>query len=147
MRCSTFDPPFHYLGVKVGAPMSRKDSWKDVTSKLSARLSKWKLKTLSIGGRLTLLKSVLTAVPIYYMSLYKVPIRILNEMFIKAIHGENGAIDTHISSTKGSVWLDLVCDVSYLKKKGIDLLAAIKMKPGNGENTLSRSKNRLAILP
>nr|GEZ73472.1 RNA-directed DNA polymerase, eukaryota [Tanacetum cinerariifolium] len=146
MGCSTFAPPFHYLGVKVGAPMSRKDSWKDVTSKLSARLSKWKLKTLSIGGRLTHLKSVLTAVSIYYMSLYKVPIGILNEMeairrdffqwFIKAIHGENGAIDTHISSTKGSVWLELVRDVSSLKKKGIDLLAAIKMKLGNEENTL-----------
>nr|GEX37272.1 hypothetical protein [Tanacetum cinerariifolium] len=55
--------------------------------------------------------------------------------FFKAIHEEKGAIDTHISSNKGSVWLDLVRDVFSLKQKGIDLLAAIKRKLGNGENT------------
>ncbi|GJX56953.1 RNA-directed DNA polymerase, eukaryota [Tanacetum coccineum] len=36
--------------------MSRSKPWDDVVAKLKARLSKWKAKTLSIGGRLTLLK-------------------------------------------------------------------------------------------
>nr|GFA39203.1 RNA-directed DNA polymerase, eukaryota [Tanacetum cinerariifolium] len=36
-------------------------------------LSKWKEKPLSIGGRLTLLKSVLGATPLYSMSIFKVP--------------------------------------------------------------------------
>nr|GEY13512.1 RNA-directed DNA polymerase, eukaryota [Tanacetum cinerariifolium] len=40
----------------------------------------WKVKTLSIGGRLTLLKSVLGAVPIYNMSLYKAPKCVLHEL-------------------------------------------------------------------
>ncbi|GJT77711.1 RNA-directed DNA polymerase, eukaryota [Tanacetum coccineum] len=78
--CSTFSPPFHYLGVKVGASMSRLNSWKEITAKVSSRLSKWKLKTLSIGGRLTLLKSVLTAIPVYHMSLFKVPAGIIKNM-------------------------------------------------------------------
>ncbi|GJR32202.1 RNA-directed DNA polymerase, eukaryota [Tanacetum coccineum] len=199
--CSTFYPPFHYLGVNVGASMSRLNSWKEVTAKISSRLSKWKLKTLSIGGRLTLLKSVLTAILIYHMSLYKVPVGILNDMesirrnffngiekserkmvwirletilaskkngglgvssffstnrsllfkwiwhflsqdssllsrFIQAIHGERGAINNKISSIKGSIWLDIVRDISSLKHKGIDLLAAAKRRLGNGENTL-----------
>ncbi|GKD56166.1 hypothetical protein Tco_1289553 [Tanacetum coccineum] len=47
---------------------------------LLARLSKWKMKTLSIGGRLTLLKSVLGSTPIYYMSLFKVPLQVLRRM-------------------------------------------------------------------
>ncbi|GKF54074.1 hypothetical protein Tco_0160984 [Tanacetum coccineum] len=57
---SILTSPFNYLGVKVGSNMSRINSWDDVISKVSSRLSKWKLKLLSIGGRLTLLKSILT---------------------------------------------------------------------------------------
>ena len=60
--------------------MSRINSWDEVISKLSSRLSKWKLKTLSIGGRLTLPKSVLTSITLYYMSIFKVPIGVLNKM-------------------------------------------------------------------
>ncbi|GJU52902.1 RNA-directed DNA polymerase, eukaryota, partial [Tanacetum coccineum] len=80
MRCSTFSPPFNYLGIDVGAPMSRINSWKDITTKISSRLSKWKLKSLSIGGRYMLLKSVLNSIPIYHISLFKDPAGILKEM-------------------------------------------------------------------
>lgn len=65
--------PFIYLGVKVGANMMRLNSWSDVVKKMSNKLSTWKAKTLSVGGRLTLLKSVLGAIPTYYMSLFKAP--------------------------------------------------------------------------
>nr|GFB43385.1 RNA-directed DNA polymerase, eukaryota, reverse transcriptase zinc-binding domain protein [Tanacetum cinerariifolium] len=45
-----------------------------------ARLSKWKANTLSTGGRLTLLKSVLGSVLLYSMSIYKVPKGVLHEL-------------------------------------------------------------------
>nr|GFA07902.1 RNA-directed DNA polymerase, eukaryota [Tanacetum cinerariifolium] len=51
--------------------MSRHKAWVDVVLKLRSRLSKWKAKTLSIGGRLTLLKPVLGASPLYSMSIFK----------------------------------------------------------------------------
>ncbi|GJR33625.1 RNA-directed DNA polymerase, eukaryota, reverse transcriptase zinc-binding domain protein [Tanacetum coccineum] len=60
--------------------MSRLSFWDDVIAKLSARLSKWKLKSLSIGGRLTLIKSVLSSLPLYYMSSFKVPKGVLSKM-------------------------------------------------------------------
>nr|GEX25723.1 RNA-directed DNA polymerase, eukaryota [Tanacetum cinerariifolium] len=43
-------------------------------------MSKWKVKTLSIGGRLTLLKSVLGASPLYSMSIFKAPKGVLKEL-------------------------------------------------------------------
>nr|GFB59346.1 RNA-directed DNA polymerase, eukaryota, reverse transcriptase zinc-binding domain protein [Tanacetum cinerariifolium] len=46
-------------GVMVGDNMSRLRAWDDIILKIKSRLSKWKVKNLSIGGRLTLLKSVL----------------------------------------------------------------------------------------
>ncbi|GJT46364.1 RNA-directed DNA polymerase, eukaryota [Tanacetum coccineum] len=51
MRCSTLKTPFSYLGIKVGGSMSRIKSWDEIVDKLHSRLSKWKMKTLSIGGR------------------------------------------------------------------------------------------------
>nr|GEZ25178.1 RNA-directed DNA polymerase, eukaryota, reverse transcriptase zinc-binding domain protein [Tanacetum cinerariifolium] len=78
--CSILTAPFNYLGVKVGSNMSRITSWDDVIYKVSSRLSKWKLKLLSIGGRLFLLKSVLTSIMLYHMSVFKVPIGMLNHL-------------------------------------------------------------------
>ncbi|GJZ65908.1 RNA-directed DNA polymerase, eukaryota, reverse transcriptase zinc-binding domain protein [Tanacetum coccineum] len=38
------------------------------------------MKTLSIGGRFTLIKSVLGSLPIYHMSLFRVPLQVLRKM-------------------------------------------------------------------
>ncbi|GKB58295.1 RNA-directed DNA polymerase, eukaryota [Tanacetum coccineum] len=78
--CDVLHTPFKYLGVTVGDCMSLCSAWVSTVQKIKARLSKWKSKTLSVGGRLTLLKSVLGAVPLYTMSLYKVPKGVLLEM-------------------------------------------------------------------
>nr|GEY91720.1 RNA-directed DNA polymerase, eukaryota, reverse transcriptase zinc-binding domain protein [Tanacetum cinerariifolium] len=68
---------------------------------MACRLSKWKLKTLSIGGRLTPLKSVLGSMPIYHMSLFKVSKKVLHRMESLRSHFFNGA---ELSSKK-SIWV------------------------------------------
>nr|GEW53241.1 RNA-directed DNA polymerase, eukaryota, reverse transcriptase zinc-binding domain protein [Tanacetum cinerariifolium] len=80
LGCCILKTPFKYLGVFVGSSTSKVRAWEDTLCKLKSRLFKWKSKTLSIGGRLTLLKVVLGATPIYAMSIYRVPKTVLNVM-------------------------------------------------------------------
>ncbi|GJS13041.1 RNA-directed DNA polymerase, eukaryota [Tanacetum coccineum] len=63
MGCSTMKTHFLYLGIKVGGLMSRIRSWDGIMDKLRSRLSRWKMKTLSIRGRLTLLNFSIGADP------------------------------------------------------------------------------------
>nr|GEV52438.1 RNA-directed DNA polymerase, eukaryota, reverse transcriptase zinc-binding domain protein [Tanacetum cinerariifolium] len=51
IRCAILKAPFSYLGSKVGGLVSRIQSWNEIVDIMVARLSKWKMKTLSIGGR------------------------------------------------------------------------------------------------
>nr|GEW89276.1 RNA-directed DNA polymerase, eukaryota [Tanacetum cinerariifolium] len=55
-------------------------SWDLIIDKVVARMSKWKVKTLSIGGRFTLTKSVLSTIPLYYFSIFKVPQGVLEHL-------------------------------------------------------------------
>ncbi|GJS32135.1 putative reverse transcriptase domain-containing protein [Tanacetum coccineum] len=88
--CAILQVLFSYLGSKVSCLMSRIQSWNEIVNNMLTRLSKWKLKTLSIGGRLTLLKSVLGSLPIYHMSLFKVPAKVLLNMESIRCHFFNG---------------------------------------------------------
>ncbi|GKF29167.1 hypothetical protein Tco_0095509 [Tanacetum coccineum] len=78
--CEATTLPFVYLGVPVGENMTRVEAWKDVIDKFKSRLSKWKVKILSVGGRLTLLKSVLGSIAIYFMSIFRTPITIIDTL-------------------------------------------------------------------
>nr|GEW56927.1 hypothetical protein [Tanacetum cinerariifolium] len=75
LGCSVLKSRFSYLGVNIGGHITRINYWDVIINKILSQLSKWKMKVLSIGGRLTLLKSVLGATPIYYMSMFKAPIQ------------------------------------------------------------------------
>ncbi|GKA67478.1 hypothetical protein Tco_0767395 [Tanacetum coccineum] len=61
-------------------PVYPKKAWDETINKMKKRLSRWKPYTLSVGGHLTLLKSVLGSTPIYNMSIFKVPKSVLNYM-------------------------------------------------------------------
>ncbi|GJS91869.1 RNA-directed DNA polymerase, eukaryota, reverse transcriptase zinc-binding domain protein, partial [Tanacetum coccineum] len=53
--------------------------WNPLVDQFYKRLSKWKSKTLSFGGRLTLLQSVLGSLGVYYFSTFKAPKKIISK--------------------------------------------------------------------
>ncbi|GJW71742.1 RNA-directed DNA polymerase, eukaryota [Tanacetum coccineum] len=102
LGCLILKPPFLYLGLIVGGSMSRVHAWNEVVERVKKRLSKWKMKTLSIGGRLTLLKSVLGSMPIFHMSIFKVPSGVLRTLESIRSHFFNG----HDSNSKKASWVN-----------------------------------------
>ncbi|KAJ0768031.1 putative RNA-directed DNA polymerase [Helianthus annuus] len=80
LGCRYGEVPFKYLGILVGGNMSRINSWDPVIQVFKKRLSLWKARTLSMGGRLVLVKSVLESIPTYFFSLYKAPVTVINNL-------------------------------------------------------------------
>ncbi|GJX96557.1 RNA-directed DNA polymerase, eukaryota [Tanacetum coccineum] len=124
--CSTFSTPFNYLGVKVGGTMSKISSWDEVISNVKSRLSKWKLSSLSIGGRLSLLKSVISSIPLYHMSIFKVPFGVINHLesirrnFFNGVDGSN----------KKMVWISWKKVLMSKKKGGLGLTSLFALNRG-----------------
>ena len=55
-------------------------NWQPIIDKFHKRLTSWKAKNLSYGGRLTLIKSVLGALGTYFFSLFNAPKSVINHL-------------------------------------------------------------------
>ncbi|GJX97357.1 reverse transcriptase domain, reverse transcriptase zinc-binding domain protein [Tanacetum coccineum] len=65
---------------KLMTNMRRLGAWRPVIEKFKKRLSGWKAKSMSFGGRLTLVKSVLGSLPLYHFSMFRVPSCVINAL-------------------------------------------------------------------
>jgi len=73
--------PFKYLGcLPVGGFHKRDVFWVGVLDKIESKLSSWKGRFLSLAGKICLFKFVLSPIPLFYVSLYKVFAMVLNEI-------------------------------------------------------------------
>ncbi|KAJ9538630.1 LOW QUALITY PROTEIN: hypothetical protein OSB04_031363 [Centaurea solstitialis] len=73
---------FQVLGLPIGSRMSFIESWNGVAEKFSSKLTKWKAKTLSSGGRLTLVRSY----SFVFVFLFHAPKGVLN--FLERVRRE-----------------------------------------------------------
>jgi len=80
LNCKVDKVPFLYLGMPVGGNPRRLCFWDPVVNRIKARLSDWNSRFLSFGGRLVLLKSILTSLSVYALSLFKAPSGIISSI-------------------------------------------------------------------
>ncbi|MCI00244.1 LINE-1 reverse transcriptase like [Trifolium medium] len=76
LNCKLGKIPFIYLGLPVGANPRKEATWEPVIEVLHNRLNSWKNRFVSLGGRVILINSVLAAIPIFYLSFMKMPIKV-----------------------------------------------------------------------
>lgn len=72
--------PSSYLGLPLGVSFKSKAIWEPILERISLRLEGWKVPLLSKGGRLTLIKATLAAMPNYFISLFTIPISMANRI-------------------------------------------------------------------
>ena len=80
LNCKVGTIPFMYLGLPIGGDASRLIFWEPLINRINSRLSGWKSRHLSLGGRLVLLKFVLSSLPVYALSFFKVPSGIVSSI-------------------------------------------------------------------
>jgi len=82
LNCDTMVAPFVYLGFPVSGSHKRCAFWNGVIEKVQARLSRWKGRCLSMTMRICLIKSVLSFIPLFFVSLFKLPSRVVDKLVI-----------------------------------------------------------------
>ncbi|XP_058751041.1 uncharacterized protein LOC131624069 [Vicia villosa] len=80
LSCKKGSFPFKFLGVWVGEGANKRRVWKDVVTNIKSRFSTWKGRNISIGGRVTLIGLVLSAIPIFTLSFFKAPSKVIQEI-------------------------------------------------------------------
>ncbi|XP_058741667.1 uncharacterized protein LOC131614056 [Vicia villosa] len=73
------DSNFYFLGIPVGYNPRKEASWNPLLKKMRNRMEGWTNRFLNLGGRITLLKSVLSSLCIFTMSFYKMPKKVVRK--------------------------------------------------------------------
>lgn len=118
--------------------------WDPMVKRIHKKLAGWKKSYISLGGRLTLIKATLSNVFVYYMSFFKVPRKIQQDLdkcqrdFLWL-----GAFDKKDYLVK---WEDVYrlkvfggLGIRHLNKKNIALLRKWLWRFSNGESSLWHS--------
>ena len=73
LGCKTRSFPTSYLGLPLGAKHKALGVWDSIEERFRKRLASWKIQYISKGGRATLIRITLSSLPIYYLSLFRMP--------------------------------------------------------------------------
>ena len=73
LHCRVGSLPMKYSGMPLGTLFKIGSIWNPILEKMEKKLLGWKRLYLSKDGRLTLLKSTLSSLPTYFLSLFTIP--------------------------------------------------------------------------
>ena len=98
--CKVGELPMTYLGLPFGANHKVESVWDGVEERYRKRLALWKRQYISKGGRITLIRSTLSNMFIYFLSLMRIPKKVKRDLrtFKGISFGEGGPIErkTHL---------------------------------------------------
>ena len=89
-----------YLGLPLGAGHKAMTVWDSVEEQMRKRLALWKRSYISKGGRITLIKSSLASLPLYQMSLVRMPVSVVKrlEKLQRSFLWEGGCVNKETAS-------------------------------------------------
>ena len=74
------DVGFKYLGYRLKPTGYGINDWRWIIKSFEKRFSHWSFRLLILGGRLILIRVVMTSIPLYWFALARVPKSILNRL-------------------------------------------------------------------
>ena len=80
LGCRQSSLPLRYLGLLLGAKFKELSIWNPILEKMERRLAGWKRLYLSKRGKVTLIKSTLSSLPTYFLSLLPLLGKVANRM-------------------------------------------------------------------
>ena len=80
LGCKVRALPMTYLGMPLGVSYKAPSIWNPILEKIERKLAGWKKLYLSKGGRLTLLKSMLSSLPTYFLFLFSPFLHVANKI-------------------------------------------------------------------
>ena len=122
LGCTADHGPINYLGAVLGANPSSVRFWDPLLLKFSNKINSFEADKISLAGKSILLRAAIDSVPLYWFSLYKVPVTVANklEQMRRAFlwgNKENGGNKLHLIS-----W-DKVCSPKELGGLGLSLIS------------------------
>ena len=79
-KMEPIDLGFKYLGFRLKPLGYCLKDWRWIIKKFENKIGHWTHKFLSLGGRLILIRYVLSEIPVYWFSLARIPRSILNKL-------------------------------------------------------------------
>ena len=80
LGCGQSSLPLKYLGLPLGAKFKDLSVWNPILERMEKRLAGWKRMYLSKGGKVTLIKSSLSSLLSYFLSLLPLPGKVAKSM-------------------------------------------------------------------